>query len=1613
MGKRKISRISAAVCALALTVSALNFEPLVSYLKPAIVAHAVGESDGTSGNTGNGGGVSTLDNGYGLVGDCVGYRIYLAPNNVWLQATADGTKNVGVTENSVDHLSDYHKMALYELSCVDGSSSYSCACRVNNHTDTDFTEFYIKDTKTAEGETVKSLAQRTVGVNRILSKGAGANQSPDFAQLFKGITTNELPQTKTLTTWGTTLAAGSDTLTWDFTNLSDWANERFMNLGDHQAAVNKMLVNYKGIVGDTAWQSAQYPNNYNEFAGKWCFVVEPIIIIGNMSGEKRDYAVSYQDYLSLELGDPIDNGHSVGNLGVDMTRFDIALGGTSSKNSSNKMYMYSKNTNSYVYRFAKSGMNRFAMMSFFYADFDFTADTQTKSVNTAPKIPSNYSTAGDQLKYVSGHLKESASTAGFAVYTDFEGAWMGGQKVLAGNQNYWVVPSKDYEYKNVLEREDDNIYNAFEFQTGDGQLGNNKVPTYVGGTVYNSDLLTTEADLDKIANQALNTENEFKLASGGEGTTPAASGLSMFAHVTNWGNSTWSQMYPSIKGFNYKKGTSVWNITSANENSATAFRTGDSFNVSSSKVVAGDSQSANTFSKDNGYYLKTFYAYEYKYTVSKANVTPSILQRGAKDGVFSFYVYPNAALTAVSDDDTRVFYAGSKFSTGMIDNYVASVSGELSGKSSTDATGIKFNSANVLVSAPKYKLMCGTGSVDGKYCGVNSKTAWGFANEMSMYALANSNIVVKPNAKKPVTLKTSTSKSDDSVTATVEILCKDTKVDSYISYGGKDNNGNIYSGKYATLDEVGNATFTDKPVTKYNYSVVDVLSAVNDENVNDVITIENKSQNNKPVYLIAIPNSEKYSADDTVGAFGYDLSKVDESKFYNDFFSTLENRIGSSSINNVVGLNRIAIALGEMDIRKDYCVIKLVTASTVEEEATKIALGAYGGCRGEATPLSGYSIYVIEDFEAGEPIDCEGTLRAYELNYVYPTILCETDADLVPFYVADGDTVNISKTDDYKGALITYNAANKITLLDMLGTKLEFDNEQTDPKTFTYDLMQYKNIVQENVGYKRGYSYLTHAVNLTRGCFNDAPVVSSLSQRDASLTADYLKQLGVTAGNTGRDTTGTAEEYLLGTNYDTFRWSSNRGLPVMFNGQLVEVTPFGDGQPMNSAGYNLTTKGYAYIPTDREVGESVSTGTIDGSLVVPDKGQLTYKSLTVEEYDTVLKFYPEYKMITYVFDEEISDGEASNEPAQAFTYMMADKIRRVKAAGLYSLSIGTASNPVSGTTISDTVATGSAAKALSQRLGGLKVIYAGGNINLSANTNFGIDLSGFVLDQIDKSEDTGDLIGRQGTVVYTDIIADNSYIKQTWGNDLYDAVTEYSNWVSEVKNALAAETSLVTYNGSRIVKQYNGFTTNVGAISGGDITGVTTYVLSFRNGAVVKDNAYNAMIKALAIQQYGNESPTDAQIAEAERLFAKSDIFTSIVSSIESRGDEDNASEEVGMFNGKWYDEEVRSFVIRQFHTAPLKVENILVSDKIDITAGPTQTGNTAADLFSNGYVAKWGLTIYLKSALSTNSEMIAYSPSRGNFNDALNSGSVLAHNIPITGADFIVSDATTADTSN
>ena len=140
-------------------------------------------------------------------------------------------------------------------------------------------------------------------------------------------------------------------------------------------------------------------------------------------------------------------------------------------------------------------------------------------------------------------------------------------------------------------------------------------------------------------------------------------------------------------------------------------------------------------------------------------------------------------------------------------------------------------------------------------------------------------------------------------------------------------------------------------------------------------------------------------------------------------------------------------------------------------------------------------------------------------------------------------------------------------------------------------------------------------------------------------------------------------------------------------------------------------------------------------------------------------------------------------------------------------------------------------------------------------------------------------------------------------------------------------------------------------------------------------------------------------------------MSASILEAIESSTDSDNGSEVVGIYGDKkWYDEEVRSFVIREYNTTPLKIDNILVSDKVDITAGPSQTGDTAADLFANGYRATWSATIYLNKTNSAYPDMVAYNPTMGNLTAAIESGSVLAYGLKINGADFVISDATTSD---
>lgn len=1573
MRRKRISKAVAMACAITLTASTMYLSPDFKYGDIPVV-NAVGGADGTTGDAYSGN-ASEVSNGYSISGDTTGYRIYLAPNRVWLRRGDTEEADIGITTESVNYLSKYHGMALYEMSCQNIGGT-SCACAINDGR-ASLSEYYVESG-------TKTLQVREVGANRILSRGTGDNQNPTFNALFEGITADELPQNTPLKPWGSFY-----NMVWDFETLASWSNERFSNIGEHSVAIDKFLRNYKNIIGDDIlWTNLGYPDDYYDFIyDDWCIVVEPICTISE-TNEPKSYAVSYQDYLCLELGDPVDNGISNSN-GTDMTYFDYAVGGNTWEHNRNKMFnnFSTPYGNMRVHTFTSNGKNRLAMMAAYYADFKFNnMNDEEVTINTAPQYADSVGTEPDnQLKYLSSNLKSCAPTAGFAVYTDYETAIFRGTPQASANENYWIMPYDEYQYASPST--EDSQISMYEFSDGDGQVSDAIENYYVDSFVADADVLATKTSASDISKQTINSK-EYADALSSDGIFTVLDSLS---NDTDWINKPFNTIYPAIRFFEYQHAENTWGrVKNFNKVDAKALDTEGSMGSSAPKIVAGMSGSA--ISED--YYLKTFYSVRYPYAVNQSGVSVDALAGDFDTNDYTFYVYPDSTITTnngMEAGSSNTFYAGSKYTVGIKAD-LNSV-----GKHLDDVDGIVVKGKEVLISPPSQGVL--------RDNPINKSTAWKLATEMSMYGLANSKIIGKASTGGMTLLETDETKpftQGTAITNSVEIMFKDTLVTSYVSYGGKDVDGNVYSGKYSTLTEDG-IKFTDAPMEQYTYSVVDAMS--NDDN--DIVTIKNTSQTNKPVFVIAIPNSES-------GAYNYSLEGVAESNFYGDFFKALSEDVNAKSLNSVAGVSRVARTLTAMGINKDTCIVKLVSASDADNEVTKIALGAYGGSNGSPTKLMGYSIYVLEDSEVGDVVECEGSLKPYELNYVYPTILCETgDEDLIPFYVAKGDTVNIKKTDEYAGDIISFHKEHGLTLIDMIKTGFEFAKEATDPKTFTFDTVVHKAEDEEWVKCERGYSYLTHSVNLTKGMYGEAPVVSSLRPRDEYFTEDVLNKMGLVLGNKGRENITNIGEYIMGTTVDKFRWSADKGLPLILGGQLIEVTPFGDGQPMHSAGYDLSTKAYAYNPVDRGIGGSVEKGIVDGSLVVPSEGSLSYKLLTSEQYDDVLKFYPEYQMVTYKFNEDVTDGDASKEAEQTFTYVMADKPRHVNPAGLYQIAVRGATNAISGKTLSDTVATGSGAKALSQKFGGLQVVYAGSNINMTANTNFSIDLSGFVLDQIDKSIDTDNIVSREGLVSYNDIVADGSYIKQVWGNDGYDAKAKYEAWLSEVKTSIGVDVSLTTYNGASVVNKYTGYNTSVGRVTGGEITGVTTYLVSFMNGDIVEDYAYETLIKAFAMKQFDTSSPTDEQLSQAKEIFRNSDIFASIVNAVESSSDDDNTSSVAEIYgNRKWYDEEVHSFVIREYHTTPVKIENVLVSDKIDINAGPSQTGSTASSLFSNGYLAKWGMTIYLNTQLSTAPDMVVYNPAHGNLVSAMGTGSVITNNVPISGADFVISDATTADAS-
>ena len=397
-------------------------------------------------------------------------------------------------------------------------------------------------------------------------------------------------------------------------------------------------------------------------------------------------------------------------------------------------------------------------------------------------------------------------------------------------------------------------------------------------------------------------------------------------------------------------------------------------------------------------------------------------------------------------------------------------------------------------------------------------------------------------------------------------------------------------------------------------------------------------------------------------------------------------------------------------------------------------------------------------------------------------------------------------------------------------------------------------------------------------------------------------------------------------------------------------------------------------------------------------------------------------------------GEVARSAKGANLYFMTTKQNSYKGFvsknGSEDTTLNQSQNDFSGSTLSDSVASGTQADALQKAQAKSscntdkskeQVIYAGSDVTVTGDSNFSLNLYGYSLDLINKDDVITKSFATTNkyttyTDAYTDVVADNSNIYQKWYEvingtykDIIAAVkadspirtadsnreimnTRYNEWskeVTKIDNWTADYTLNVHGNGYN--SKFTNFSATIGTLKTAQGKEATTsqtdvYSLHIKNGDIIKtDGSYVAMINQIAMDYFGDEA-TDVsgtvtltngvQVAKlkhydaAQELFEKSDIGSSVKNAIESSSDDFNKSgscfsdgdsrgvSSIGSVKN-WYDEEVRTIVVRRFKTEPLYFKGITASDKIDYNIAPdadTMTENW------KGRQADWYLNLYYKA---------------------------------------------------
>ena len=248
------------------------------------------------------------------------------------------------------------------------------------------------------------------------------------------------------------------------------------------------------------------------------------------------------------------------------------------------------------------------------------------------------------------------------------------------------------------------------------------------------------------------------------------------------------------------------------------------------------------------------------------------------------------------------------------------------------------------------------------------------------------------------------------------------------------------------------------------------------------------------------------------------------------------------------------------------------------------------------------------------------------------------------------------------------------------------------------------------------------------------------------------------------------------------------------------------------------------------------------------------------------------------------------------------------------------------------------------------------------------------------------------------VASENFKILQNRYQAWVDKVTNLNNWSADYTLNVHDDTD------NKYNSKFTDFSATIGTLTTADnkkatdktlTTQTNVYPLHIKNGEVVKNDAgYVAFINQLARDYFGN---TDSDVTpnyvtltdypnnrgtrkvaklkdydRAEQLFENSTLASCVTNAIENARSDDNVSgtasnrqntmaSELGTSHStdavrNWYDEEVRTIVLRRFKTESLYFNNITASDKIDYNTAPD--AGTTVDNWT-GRQADWYLNMY------------------------------------------------------